>query len=529
METQVTEIPLGELNPSPGNRSVGGHSWKKLQQLAESIQSVGVQQPIVVRRHGDGYEIVAGERRWRACEQAGLKAAPCIVRELTDSQALRIQVIENVQREEVHPLDEADGYSRLLESGEYSAAGVAGEVGKSIAYVYQRLRLLELVEPARTMLSEGKINVGHANLIARMPESQQHELVEYIDEALHRQWHGLLTVSELRNYIDREMLHDLNAAPFDKEDAELAPDAGACVSCPKRSGAAGELFAEIAESKHDYCTDPECFSNKLDALVERWRDEPGEDEEKPVQVNGRLSMNVENDLPKPWDYREVSEDEEEAQRALIATGPDRGRLTYVKFHRPSGSEVPSEEEKERRRQEREAQKERRALRERLFDEALSAYESSALVFDDPPNLTGLPDSVVYFMLTHFADRSDNDSARVLCKRHGWEDRKKNSDQSYIVEGWRERLLRGIEEEGNRETNVCMLMEIVLVHGLHDNNWSPTSGLDIFTYARHALGMYPDHELDRLLEEERARKAEEQRKWSGWQPQGDLDEDEGRAQ
>ena len=108
---QVQLIPLEGITPNPDNRRVGGFDPVKLQQLADSIKDVGVQQPIIVRKHlgNGGYELVAGERRWRAAKLAGLSQIPAIVRELDDLQVLKIATIENLQREDVHPLDEADG------------------------------------------------------------------------------------------------------------------------------------------------------------------------------------------------------------------------------------------------------------------------------------------------------------------------------------------------------------------------------------------------------------------------------------
>jgi ParB family transcriptional regulator, chromosome partitioning protein len=130
MSDFIREIPLEQIQPHPSNRRVGGFDPEKLKQLAESIKAIGVQQPAVVREiTGENqirrYELVAGERRWRASKLAGKETLPCVVRELDDAQALRIQIVENLQREDVHPLDEANGYARLLDSGTYDVEAAA--------------------------------------------------------------------------------------------------------------------------------------------------------------------------------------------------------------------------------------------------------------------------------------------------------------------------------------------------------------------------------------------------------------------
>lgn len=276
---QIQQIPLEDLHPSEGNRRVGGFDKAKLEQLAESIRAVGVQQPAVVRPlHDDGshssgepleaYEIVAGERRWRAAKIAGLQTLPCVVRELDDVAVLKIQTIENLQREDIHPLDEADGYARLLERAGYDVEHLAGEVGRSISYVYQRLKLRDLVPKARQQLIDGTITAGHGILISRLQPAQQAECLKQ----LQARWRGdgVISVRELDDYIHRQILLDLSKASFKRNDAELLPKAGPCTTCPKRTGFQPALFADVCNGgQRDYCTDPACFNAKLDALVAR--------------------------------------------------------------------------------------------------------------------------------------------------------------------------------------------------------------------------------------------------------------------
>ena len=148
-----------------------------LAELAESIKAQGVMQPILARPLGaDRFEIVAGERRWRAARMAGLTSVPALVRELPDRQALAIALIENMQREDLNPLEEAAGLKRLLEEFGMTHAQAAEAVGRSRAGITNTLRLLELAPPVQEMLREGQLDMGHARALLALPALQQIEL-----------------------------------------------------------------------------------------------------------------------------------------------------------------------------------------------------------------------------------------------------------------------------------------------------------------------------------------------------------------
>lgn len=138
---------------------------ESLEELASSIKARGVLQPILVRRRGDEYELVAGERRWRAATQAGLQEIPAVVKELTDSDALQVAIIENVQRQDLDPLEEAEAYLQLIRQYDMTQDAVAEAVGKSRSAVSNSLRLLKLPESVLAMLAEGKLTAGHARAL----------------------------------------------------------------------------------------------------------------------------------------------------------------------------------------------------------------------------------------------------------------------------------------------------------------------------------------------------------------------------
>ncbi len=144
---------------------------ESLRELAESIRERGMVQPIVARPVDGGYEIVAGERRWRAAEAAGLSEVPVLVRECTDGEALELALVENLQREDLNPIEEAEGYRVLVEEFGLRQEDVADRVGRSRSAVANSLRLLRLPEEIRGWIQSGDLSVGHAKVLLSIPEA----------------------------------------------------------------------------------------------------------------------------------------------------------------------------------------------------------------------------------------------------------------------------------------------------------------------------------------------------------------------
>ena len=150
---------------------------QSLGELAESIKAQGVMQPILVRPLADSrYEIIAGERRWRAARLAGLAAVPALVRDVPDKQALAVSLIENIQREDLNPLEEATGIQRLIQEFGMTHVQAAEAVGRSRSGVTNLLRLLELAPPVRELLAQGLLDMGHARALLALPVARQIEL-----------------------------------------------------------------------------------------------------------------------------------------------------------------------------------------------------------------------------------------------------------------------------------------------------------------------------------------------------------------
>jgi len=147
-----------------------------LRELADSIREQGIVQPLIVRARGDGFELIAGERRWRAAQLLGLAEVPVIVREADDRAALELALIENLQRENLNPIEEAQGYAQLIEQFQLKQEEVATKVGKSRAVVANSLRLLKLAAGIQSAVRDGLLSVGHAKVILGLPDEKQQKV-----------------------------------------------------------------------------------------------------------------------------------------------------------------------------------------------------------------------------------------------------------------------------------------------------------------------------------------------------------------
>lgn len=174
----VREIEVSRIRRNPNQPRIQ-FDEQALEELADSIRERGVLQPILLRRDGDGYMIVAGERRWRAAQRAKLHSIPAIVREIDESTTAELALIENIQREDLNPLEEAEGYRQLIERHGHTQEGVGRIVHKSRSHVANLLRLLDLPEFVRQSLLQGDISMGHARAVAAAsdPEGLAREII----------------------------------------------------------------------------------------------------------------------------------------------------------------------------------------------------------------------------------------------------------------------------------------------------------------------------------------------------------------
>ena len=249
-----------------------------LAELTDSIKASGVHQPVLVRflpghRTPDTnrdviYELVAGERRLRACRAAGLSTIPAMIRPLTDDQVLEIQIVENLQRDDLSALEEAEGYEQLMQHSGINADEVATKIGKSRTYVFNRRKLLDLSPECKTAIREGQIDASRALLIARIPDSKLQ--LKALAEAQRKDFRGEVpSVRSFQTWLKQNVMLYLENAVFKITDARLIADAGSCNDCPKRTGANPDLFVDVDSA--DVCTDPVCFHAKEEAHRARLR------------------------------------------------------------------------------------------------------------------------------------------------------------------------------------------------------------------------------------------------------------------
>ena len=273
----LVELAVDAIVPSRTNpRKIFDPAF--IEELADSIAQQGLAQPILVRplphdriaetseilRKGaqrPTHEIIAGEQRWRACRLAGIKRIPTLVRVLADADVLQLQLVENLKRRDLHPMEEAEGYERLRSVIGLTADQIADRIGKKRSYVYKTIKLLDLVPEAREAFHAGKLTRSTAELVAmRQPDLQPQLLKDLVATDFYDE---PMSFREAKAHIENNYMLRLTKAPFDTADPLLVPAAGSCGTCPKRTGASPQLFDDVQHS--DSCTDPTCFATKKEA------------------------------------------------------------------------------------------------------------------------------------------------------------------------------------------------------------------------------------------------------------------------
>jgi len=428
----IQDIPLVKIRESKTNPR-RFFDEAKLAELADNIRQHGVLQPILLRPLPAGeagtYELVAGTRRYRASKLTKRETIPATVREQTDAQALELQVIENVQRVDVHPIDEAQGYAALIElqPDTYTVESIAARVGRSPAYVNGRLRLIQLIPEAKQAFYEDKLTVAHAFEIARLqPNDQRRALQECFPQ--YRNAAAILkdkkaeatTVRALRAWIEREIHLDLTNAPFDPQDEKLLPKAGACARCPKRTGSNPLLFPEVRQKS--ICTDRECYRAKVEALVQIHVKPLEEKGEKPLRVSQAPAWQANGhakDVLFEGQYRKAKAKGEcpNTKAAVLIDGKGAGSIFYlcqtekcdVHNHVTRYQPTPHEQ----------AQRKKEALAERV--EKLSRVRVLEAIRKKLPDVLSRAD--LEMVALDYFRRLGHDNQRRLSKVFAWEEKK----------------------------------------------------------------------------------------------------------
>jgi ParB/RepB/Spo0J family partition protein len=276
MTTEFANIELSLIVSSLTNPRKNFNPTK-LAELAEDIKRRGIDTPITVRplpgsRVADTdrtvqFELVCGERRLRASQLAGVATIPTMVRALTDDQALEIQLCENLKRDDLTELEEAEGYETLMQHANINADQVGERIGKSRSYVYGRIKLLDLCSEARVSLRDGTIDASRALVVARIPDHKlQIKAMKEIVAGVGYYGHGAkdpMSYRQALDHIQQNYMLKLGAAKFKITCVDLVPAAGSCMTCTKRTGHDPDLFSEVKDA--DVCIDPPCFHKKEEA------------------------------------------------------------------------------------------------------------------------------------------------------------------------------------------------------------------------------------------------------------------------
>ncbi|MDX2181152.1 MAG: ParB/RepB/Spo0J family partition protein [Bryobacteraceae bacterium] len=509
LKSAYRDLPLTQLRESPTNPR-RRYDEAALKDLAASIEAQGVLAPLLVREiEPERFEVVVGSRRFRAARIAGKESVPVRIVPLTDAEAVCCQAIENLQREGVHPLEEAKAFQLLVEQ-HFDLATIAAKIGKSEKFVAERLRLVELNPPIADAFLDDKLTIGHALMIAKLPQAQQPEAFTAAFRSVWTTSNGqtpiLVPAKELAAWIESNILMELNAAPFDRTDATLSPDAGSCHDCPKRTGANSLLFPEATS---DQCLDRECFHAKVAAHIARSL----ERNPKLIQIStswgtrngGPLSRNHYTEIiaakpgKKPKSPTPAQKKCPHMSQGLVVDGANRGQILTVcaeptcTVHHAEALESKAARDKVWADQRREDAMRKVELTARK--QILSAVLDKVVV--------PLKKADLETIATAFLQHLPSEYRTALSQRHKLETGKPSTDAAPLLEV----KLRGLDEIG-----LCrLLVEISLLESV-SNGYSRGERLEA-TVKRYRIGAEKIRESVRTEFEAKRKKQEERRNGS----------------
>ncbi len=345
---QIQQIPIGRVIPTPDNPRRFLDNDPHLAELAASIRQFGILQPLLARPHPiqvGAFDLRAGERRLRAAVMVELVTVPVIVREMSDEEALEVTVLENLQRENLHPLEEAKGVALLLERRGWNQAEVAAHLGKSERWVARRAAIARLSPAWRKEFLDPTSPVAgwsaaHMEAIAAYPvEVQDSYLAQFRDDDEPSKWDRWAeeelegtTSSDVEIALMRDM-HLLSSAPWDLDDAELDPAAGPCSVCPQRDDRQLLLFDEV-DPKNVHCLNSICWATKTRVFTAGAIARARAENPKVIPISRQIhslddDLVDEQKIEPDYDYRKCGQTARGAIPVVAIDGKDAGQVTWA--------------------------------------------------------------------------------------------------------------------------------------------------------------------------------------------------------
>jgi ParB/RepB/Spo0J family partition protein len=344
--------PVGLIRPTPDNpRRAIDVNAPAFRELVESVRVHGILQPLIARLHpteSGALDLRAGNRRWLAAIEAGLAEVPVMVREMDDRTAMEITVLENMNREDLTPMEEARGVDALIRTG-HDLDEISERLGKTRGWVARRAGLLALTKAWIRWAEEWKVSAAHMELLARLPKPLQDQLFEEITVQggeVEFYFFGPGSLNELRERLNGAMRR-LKLAPWGLEDAMLVPVAGSCEACTKRTGCQPDLFVDAEEQligDEDRCLDAECWGLKARASKAARAAELAAKHGKVLKLSSRGGRGGKGVLDW-WNFEEAAEGDEGAVPGVYDSGEKEGMLAWVKPTRGGQLSIEEEEQK----------------------------------------------------------------------------------------------------------------------------------------------------------------------------------------
>lgn len=436
MNIKVADAKMSTTNIK--GRTVG----QDFNDLVASIKEKGVLVPVLARKiHKAGgaqdyYEIIAGNRRFAAAKEAGISEIPAQIVEMTDAEAHEAQIVENLQRKDIHPLEEGELYRKLIEDTKYEIVAIAAKVGKAESYVKQRLFLTNLITPAADAYRAQKINDGHAVLIAKLSSGDQ---TKALQAAIDR-WRGTVTVKELKEWIEKNIYSTLDNQPWLKS-PEAMEAVGKCQECEPNKES---LFGPVKEGA---CTSVKCWTRKMGKYIDYIAKT-----EKRVKVSSEYGQAAKG-LKNKGDYVLVAakgKDRcESVHGAIVAQGTNIGEKIDIcsdkecKIHGRSQSEytmTPAEANKRKEERKKEIAKAKKAKEDRTkrLTDALAKLKWP------------MSEKHLDALLALSLDQASSNLYRAVAKRHELEvEKQKNTwgSTTWNYKGAVEKMVKGLDNVG----------------------------------------------------------------------------------